>query len=451
MVQETLKNRIREEKSNLVRGTETRSTKRKRNEDNATGNVEDEKEKEKKMRNDEEVNEVVQMGILSVHQPSTTGSSSSTTSTTATTLPPTTAITIPIEPTPTLSSPMKQRPWKQIYAERTIVEKNWRSGKYTLRTITGHTDEIMCLQFNDHWQIPLLATGSYDKTIRVWNLETGECLAVLTGHNGCIRTLQFDEKKLLSGSMDNTIKVWNLRTGACIRTLEGHRDGVTSLHFITNDNQQLLVSGSADTTIRVWDGLTGNSYSLTGHAGWVNKVLIFDKTHVISSSDDMTIKYWDLTTRTCLRTFSGHVAEVQCFDARLGSLGQGVNEEEDNHLHYVESHGEDEDEELGLTPRPPLLVSGGLDNTIRVWNLTTGKLLQTLFGHLEGIWCISFDSLRIVSGAHDELVKIWDAETGKCMHTLEGHAGAVNCVGLSDTLVVSAGADRVVRIWDFGA
>jgi len=142
------------------------------------------------------------------------------------------------------------RPWKSVYCERLAIARNWARGNCNFRTLTGHTDAITCLQIdetlnNPAW--PVLMTGSWDRTIRIWNAETGNCENVLRGHTRGVRCIQFDSVKLISGSMDCTLKIWSWRTGQCIRTLEGHRDAVISLCF----DKHVLASGSADSTIKV--------------------------------------------------------------------------------------------------------------------------------------------------------------------------------------------------------
>ncbi len=157
----------------------------------------------------------------------------------------------------------KTRPWKSVYCERLAIERNWRRGRFTSRTLAGHTDGIMCLQFNEnlaHPAFPVVITGSYDRTARIWNLETGEMLRVLEGHTRGVRCLQFDEAKLITGSMDRTLKIWNWRTGALMRTLEGHTEGIVCLHF----NEDTLASGSADSNIKIWNFRTGECYTLRG-------------------------------------------------------------------------------------------------------------------------------------------------------------------------------------------
>ncbi|KAG1223698.1 hypothetical protein G6F68_020276 [Rhizopus microsporus] len=82
--------------------------------------------------------------------------------------------------------------------------------------------------------------------------------------------------------------------------------------------------------------------------------------------------------------------------------------------------------------------------------MTTGNCIRTLFGHVEGVWSLAYDTLRIVSGSHDSTVRVWDLANGRCMHALEGHSGPVTAVALSDTKIISASDDGDVKIWDYG-
>ncbi|ORX82911.1 WD40 repeat-like protein [Basidiobolus meristosporus CBS 931.73] len=342
--------------------------------------------------------------------------------------------------------PPQRRPWKDIFCERLKVERNWRRGIYTTKVLKGHTDGVMCLQFdNTH-----LITGSYDHTVKIWDIETGELLRTLDGHSRCVRALQFDTCKLITGSMDATMKIWNYRTGECIRTLEGHTNGIVCLHF----DCSTLASGSVDGTIKIWNFSTGKCSTLAGHTDWVTKVAIFQKTQLFSCSDDTTIKHWDLATQTCLRTFKGHIGQVQCLQvASHANFAFSLSSDNSSSsparptgapsAAASQTHPED-------THNSPILISGALDNTIRTWSINTGNCIRTMFGHVEGVWSLAFDTLRIVSGAHDCTVKVWDMSSGLCMHTLTGHSGPVSCVGLSDTRIVTGSDDNEIRIWDFG-
>ncbi|CAO3650428.1 unnamed protein product [Mucor hiemalis] len=374
----------------------------------------------------------------------------------------------------------KRRPWKDVYSERLVVEKNWRNNKYNQRVLTGHTDGVMCVQFCDASNI--MMTGSYDKSICIWNLETGELIRKLTGHTRCVRALQFDEAKLVTASMDQTLKIWNWQTGKCIRTLEGHTGGVLSLHF----NSRLMASGSTDHTIRVWNFLAGECCTLTGHTEWVNSVRFCqDDTMLISGSDDSTIRLWDVQKRACVRIFNGHVGQVQiAVPSPKGFTHRFLNEIDqyndpttsrnpnpgnaisggsisefrpgcatDNRSNKPEKTtlpsltSSTVTAELSETP---IIISGSLDNTIKLWDMTTGSCIRTLFGHVEGVWSLAYDTLRIVSGSHDKTIRVWDLGSGKCMHALEGHNGPVTAVALGDTKIISTSDDGDIRIWDYG-
>ncbi|KAH8108482.1 WD40 repeat-like protein [Phellopilus nigrolimitatus] len=453
----------------------------------------------------------------------------------------------PSTPVVHCSSPkMITRPWKDVYSERLTIERNWRRGRCTVRTLKGHTDGVMCLQYSEtlqHPSFPVLITGSYDRTARVWNLETGTEIRCLRGHSRAVRALQFDEAKLITGSMDNTIRVWNWRTGKCIRILEGHTEGVVCLNFDCN----VLASGSVDRTVKVWNFRTGECFTLRGHRDWVNSVQLWDSNPgagesgfcqtpmfepssssetsalptidpgkmLFSASDDGSIILWDLTLRTCVRTFTGHVGQVQSMkllledppcddDASSQQSGSSLRDPRstlpsglpgfapasvsmpspppldhpgfdapafqppagfDPYAYRSSPHVTPTSQSFihgsslstRRTPSPvptkrrakPVLISGSLDNTIRVWDVETGKAITTLFGHIEGVWAIASDKLRLVSGSHDRTIKVWMREENRCMATLVGHRGAVTCLALGDDKIISGSDDGDIRIWSF--
>lgn len=359
------------------------------------------------------------------------------------------------------------RPWKAVYSERLTIERNWRRGRCTVRTLEGHGDGVMCLQFNENLaqpNFPVLITGSYDRTIRVWNMETGVELHCLKGHTRAVRALQFDEIQLITGSMDHTLRVWDWRRGKCIKTLTGHTAGVVCLNFDSN----VLASGSVDSTIKVWNLRSGGAFTLRGHNDWVNAVQLWDSDSgqtrtppvtpsgracsaeidpgkmLFSASDDGTIRLWDLTLKSCIRQFTGHVGQVQSLRLLLTDTGcEDKNE------------GSSADE-MDVVPEPtekrlPMLISGSLDNTIRMWNIETGKVERTFFGHIEGVWAVASDKLRLVSGSHDRTIKVWNRDENKCVTTLVGHRAAVTCLALAEDKIVSGSDDGDVKIWSFAS
>lgn len=97
----------------------------------------------------------------------------------------------------------------------------------------------------------------------------------------------------------------------------------------------------------------------------------------------------------------------------------------------------------------PVVISGSLDNTLKMWDVNTATCSRTLFGHIEGVWGVDMDKLRIVSASHDRTIKIWDRVSGRCLHTLVGHRGAVTSVALGDDKIISGSDDSSIRIWSF--
>ncbi len=101
----------------------------------------------------------------------------------------------------------RTRPWKDVYKDRFRVGTNWKHGRCSIKIFKGHQNGVMCLQFSESENI--VATGSYDATIKIWDMDTAEEIRTLTGHTSGIRALQFDSTKLISGSLDRTVRVWN--------------------------------------------------------------------------------------------------------------------------------------------------------------------------------------------------------------------------------------------------
>lgn len=379
----------------------------------------------------------------------------------------------------------KFRPWKEVYKDRFLVGTNWKYGRCDVKIFRGHDNGIMCLQFDDQ----ILATGSYDCTIKIWDITTGEEIRTLRGHTQPIRCLQFDGSKLISGSLDRTVKIWNFRTGECLSTYLGHSDAIIGLHF----DSTLLATGSKDRTLKIWnfDDKNKSTFALRGHKDDVNAVRIDSASRtVLSASDDCTVKLWDLDSRRCIKTFDGHVGQVQ----QVVPLPQDFEFNEDD-LKDRRRHDSDRDSKSPTSrphsgtsspsplpspgvqnmhlpvpsssqteqhpygpgfaadpdrPLPPrYMLTGALDSTIRLWDTQTSKCLRTFFGHVEGIWALAADSLRIVSGAEDRMVKVWDPRSGSCEHTFTGHAGPVTCIGLSDRVMCTGGEDCEVRLYGF--
>lgn len=363
----------------------------------------------------------------------------------------------------------RYRPWKDVYRDRFVVGMNWKHRRCSVKQFRGHTDSVMCLQFEDN----ILMTGSYDATIKIWDTETGEELRTLRGHNAGVRCLQFDDSKLITGSLDRSLRVWNWRTGECISKYNGHTEAVIALHF----DASLLATASVDKTVKIWNFKDKSTFVLP-HPEGVNAVKIDTPSRtVLSACDDGSARLWDLDTKTCIRIFHNHIGAVQQVVPlpREIELENHLADCENDHVSTSSRDGDAvvstlspllESRSLSVQPSPfgssfdqdsnrleppRYIITSGVDATIRLWETNTGRCLRTFFGHLEGIWALSADTLRIASGGLDRMVKIWDPRIPTCQDTYEGHTAAVNCIGLSDSRFITGGDDYQVRMYDFRA
>ncbi|MGP1521589.1 MAG: caspase family protein, partial [Treponema sp.] len=200
-----------------------------------------------------------------------------------------------------------------------------------------------------------VASGSWNYTVKLWEVKTGECIRTLSGHTSLVSSICYspDGKYVASGSWDNTVKLWEVTTGVCVKTLSGHTSGVFSVCY--SHDGKYLASGSVDYRIKIWEVATGRSIkTLSGHSSAVNSVCYSsDGKYLASGSVDCRIKIWEAKTGECIKTFTGHTD-------------------------YVDA--------VCYSPDGKYLVSSSLDRTIKFWNVGTGELLATTLNLKDGEW-----------------------------------------------------------------
>jgi WD40 repeat protein len=282
-----------------------------------------------------------------------------------------------------------------------------------------HTDCVRSAQLSPNGNSIVYASA--DKTIKIWDMQTGHTTKTLVGHTGwiCSAQISSDGNSIVSASDDKTIKIWDMQTGKNIQTLLGHSDQVRFAQISPDGNY--IVSASADKTIKIWDIQTGqNIQTLVGHTDWVRFAQISpDGKHIVSASDDKTIKIWNMKTGHNTKTLVGHTGRVN--SAQISSDGN-----------YI--------------------ISASDDKTIKIWNMKTGQNTKTLVGHTDWVNSaqISSDGNSIVSASDDETIKVWDMQTGRNTKTLVGHKGWINSIQISSNgnSIVSASDDRTIKIWE---
>ncbi|KAL6408264.1 Cell division control protein 4 [Ilyonectria robusta] len=174
---------------------------------------------------------------------------------------------------------------------------------YFIRVLSGHTHSVRAISaYGD-----TLVSGSYDSTVRVWRISTGEALHVLHGHSQKVYSVVLDHERnrCISGSMDSLVKIWDLATGACLHTLEGH----SLLVGLLDLRDDRLVSAAADSTLRIWDPENGKCRNtLMAHTGAIT-CFQHDGRKVISGSEK-TVKMWDVRTGECVQDLLSDLSGV---------------------------------------------------------------------------------------------------------------------------------------------
>ncbi|ETN43690.1 uncharacterized protein HMPREF1541_02849 [Cyphellophora europaea CBS 101466] len=174
---------------------------------------------------------------------------------------------------------------------------------YFVRTLTGHQHSVRAIAA----YADTLVSGSYDCTVRVWKISTGETVHRLQGHTQKVYSVVLDHERnrCISGSMDNMVRIWSLDTGTPIYALEGH----TSLVGLLDLSCDRLVSAAADSTLRIWDPDNGQcKATLSAHTGAIT-CFQHDDQKVISGSD-RTLKLWNIKTGDCVKDLLSDLSGV---------------------------------------------------------------------------------------------------------------------------------------------
>lgn len=267
---------------------------------------------------------------------------------------------------------------------------NFRTGQCD-QTLRGHTNAVCTLAVSP--TDPLLASGSADCTIKLWNGQ-GQCLATLRDHLSRVWSVAFSPNGewLASSSDDQTVKLWQVATRRCYQTLRGHTSWVCAVAFSpipSSRARMLLASGGYDQRVKLWDGMTGECLqTLEGHTNWVWTVAFSPNGQTLASgSGDHTIKLWNVETGECQQTLQGHASRIWS---------------------------------IAFSPNGQWLASASTDQTVRLWDINTGDCFQTLRGHTNVVTSVAFSpDGYVISSSQDETIKFWNVQTGHCLFTLK--------------------------------
>jgi WD40 repeat protein len=320
----------------------------------------------------------------------------------------------------------------------------------------GHDDCIFSVAVSP--DNALLASGSSDATVRIWNTQTGNELACLRGHRDGVNSVAFspDGKRIVSGSDDKTVRIWNTHSHQQELQMKGHTDRVRAVSF--SPDGATVASGSLDKTVRIWSVSTGMCQRiLTGHTNWVFTVAFSPLGNCIASGSlDMTVRIWKASTGVQLMRLNNnhgvnsvsfspdgtHVAVVagnspiSIWNAQDAAnfVDFAVNEEQVFPDQYA----------IAFSPDGTLLALGLRYGPVCIWDSTTGEQLVKLEGHSASVWSVVFSPRGdcIYSGSVDRTIWAWDISPN--FHRQD----AINAVQMPSMVLANyTSSERPIHAW----
>ncbi|NMF65537.1 beta-propeller domain-containing protein [Brasilonema octagenarum] len=350
-------------------------------------------------------------------------------------------------------------------------------GGALVRTLTGHSHSVNAVAVTPDCKYVISASS--DKTLKVWDLQSGKEKFTLNGHSYSVNavTVSTDSKYVISGSFDGTLKVWYLQFGEEKFTFKNHDNSVNAV-TVTRDGKN-VISGSLDGTLKLWNLDGKQSYLLSKNSAIKAITLTTDGNSLITYSEDKNLNVIDLTQsqkplfrKTLFRRFDvvfslilvklfvflkfidetflsiflymlfHHYFTLSLVGLFLYLIGKII-------LLFIESS---EVISLTVTTDGKRIVTGCKDKSIKIWNIKNKKQIFTLRGHSESVTAvaITLNGKYLVSASEDKTLKVWNLETEKECFTLTGHSASVNTLAVTpdDKWIISGSDDKTIKVWD---
>ncbi|MGH3709596.1 MAG: helix-turn-helix domain-containing protein [Pseudonocardiaceae bacterium] len=301
--------------------------------------------------------------------------------------------------------------------------------QYLVGQLTGHTEVINIATFSPNGQI--LATGSDDKTVRLWDVASHHEIATLQSLQspGPIQDAEFSpDGHTLATTSTSAVQLWNVAAPhrpSSLGYLSGARSTTLNAARFSHDGRILAISSVGD-TVGLWDAASqGQIATLPDHTGRITKVVFSPVDRILATgSDDGTVRLWNVTNPK-QPTLVGP-------PLMTGSLTKMV---------------------FSLDGRT--LATASNDGAVRLWNVANHQPITSLMtDHTVSVNSVAFspDGHRLATGGNDGTTRLWDVDTHQLLVTLRGHRGNIFSVAFNHDghTVATAGIDRVVRLWDTG-
>ncbi|KAL4911900.1 hypothetical protein BDW62DRAFT_206990 [Aspergillus aurantiobrunneus] len=347
----------------------------------------------------------------------------------------------------------------QLVKQLPVIEEDWSP---LLQTLEGHKARISAIACSHDGQ--LLASGSNDSKIQVWDVSNGMLIRTLEKHDHTVYDLAFsyDDKTLLSASVDSTIRLWDMSTGHCLHTFTEEFAHWGETKSFSPDGKMLASQVNCSSVVEVWNVLDRQHlYSLDGHYGRVDCIMFSpDGRTLATTSRDDTLRLWDPESGECLHLLRGPSLCVKNLafsdDGRFMASSTGGdlkvwNVSDGQCLH--ENDGYSGVSHLAFSPSGNSIAFAKRSSEIAIWSLSDNRTLECRVANrgafVEDL-TFSPDGKVLASASNDHIIRLWDPNTALCCAVLRGHIDGVNAVIFccNGETLASASDDHSVRLWD---
>ena len=305
-----------------------------------------------------------------------------------------------------------------------VLTPDWHAPWKLKRVIAGHLGWVRAVAVD--WSNEWFATGAADRTIKIWDLASGQLKLTLTGHIATLRAICISKSSpyMFSAAEDKTVKCWDLEVNKVIRHYHGHLSAVYCMAL--HPTLDVLITGGRDSVARVWDIRTREEvHILTGHKNTVSSVIAQSaEPQVVTGGMDCAMRLWDLAAGKTRATITNHKKSIRS---------------------------------LAFHPTQYAFVSGAADN-LKKWKCPNGKFLQNFSGHNAIINTMSINNENVlISGGDNGTLQFWDWKTAHCyqkINTIAQSGSLSSELGIfcstfdhSGSRLITGEADKTIKVW----
>jgi len=328
-----------------------------------------------------------------------------------------------------------------------------------LLPLEGHTSGVSSARFSPDGK--LVVTGSFDRTLKIYNVADGSLLHTLSGHDGQVLDVNVtaDGRRIISGARDKTVRLWDMYIPTPLASFAGHEMPVGAVAVSADD--AWIATGSADKTVKLFNRADGALlHDLAGHTAEVQRIAIRSDNQQLASGDAAgVVRFWNPADGSSAGTLGAHAGGITGLayhptEAVLITSGDAGTVKRwalpaaapkllPDHEAAVSA--------VAISADGQRIATGTANEQLRLFDAATGEQLQALEGQPGPVHTIAFsaDASLVISGSQTGVLKLWTTAEGADAGTLLGHTGAVHAVDINPQgdKIASAGEDGTVRIW----